>query len=56
MIQALKRKLRVMRIDKNNLPYKIASDKAEIIKTFCITPVAENLAIRSTHRTKPSTL
>ena len=38
MIQTLKRRLAVMRIDKTNTPYKLASDLAEIIKTLRITP------------------
>ena len=38
MIQTLKRRLAVMRIDQANLPYKLASDVAEIIKMLRITP------------------
>ena len=38
MIQTLKRRLAVMRIDKKNTPYKFASDVAETIKTLRITP------------------
>ena len=38
MIQTLKRRLGVMRIDSANKPYKLASDVAEIIKTLRITP------------------
>ena len=38
MIQTLKRRLAVMRIDKTNTPYKLASDVAETIKTLRITP------------------
>ena len=38
MIQTLKRRLAVMRIDKTNTPYRLASDVAEIIKTLRITP------------------
>ena len=38
MIQTLKRRLAVMRIDKTNTPYKLASDVAEIIETLRITP------------------
>ena len=38
MIKTLKRKLAVMKIDKTNTPYKLASDVAEIIKTLMITP------------------
>ena len=38
MIQTLKRRLAVMRIDKTNIAYKLASDVAEIIKTLRITP------------------
>ena len=34
MIQALKRKLRIMRIVKNNKPYEIASDKTEMVKSI----------------------
>ena len=38
MIQILKRRLVVMRIDKTNTPYKLVSDVAENIKTLRITP------------------
>ena len=38
MIQFLKRRLAVMRIDKTNTPYKLASNVAESIKTLRITP------------------
>ena len=38
MIQTLKRRLAVMRDDKTNTPYKLASDVTEIIKTLRITP------------------
>ena len=38
MIQTLKRRLAVMRIDKTNKPHKLASDVAKIIKTLRITP------------------
>ena len=38
MIQTLKRRLVVMRIDKTNTPYKLALDVAEIIKRLRITP------------------
>ena len=38
IIQILKRRLAVMRIDKTNTPYKLASDVAEIIETLRITP------------------
>ena len=38
MIQTLKRRLAITRIDKTNTPYKLASDVAEIIKTLRITP------------------
>ena len=38
IIKTLKRKLAVMKIDKTNTPYKLASDVAEIIKTLMITP------------------
>ena len=38
MIQTLKRRLAVMRIDKTNTPYKLASDVAKIIKILRITP------------------
>ena len=37
MIQTIKRRLAVMRIDQRNTPYKLASDVAEIIKTLRIT-------------------
>ena len=38
MTQTLKRILAVMRIDKTNTPYRLASDVAEIIKTLRIAP------------------
>ena len=38
MIQTIKRRLAVMRIDQTNTPYKLASDVAEITKTLRITP------------------
>ena len=38
MIQTIKRRLAVMRIDQTHSPYKLASDVAEIIKTLRITP------------------
>ena len=38
MIQTIKRRLEVMRIDPTNTPYKLASDVAEIIKTLRNTP------------------
>ena len=38
MIQTIKRRLGVMRIDPANTPYKLASDVAEIVKTLRITP------------------
>ena len=38
MMQTLKPRLAVMKIDQTNTPYKLASDVAEIIKTFRITP------------------
>ena len=38
MIQTIKRKLAVMKIDQSNTPYKLASDVAEIIKLLRITP------------------
>ena len=38
MIQAIKRRLPVMKIDQSNTPYKLPSDVAEIIKTLRITP------------------
>ena len=37
MIQSMKRRLAVMKIDKTNTPYKLASAVAEIIKTLRIT-------------------
>ena len=38
IVQTLKRRLAVMRIDKTNTSYRLASDVAEIIKTSRITP------------------
>ena len=38
MSQTLKGRLGVMRIDKTNKPYKLASDVAEIITTLRVTP------------------
>ena len=38
IIQTLKRRLAVKKIDRSNTPYKLASDVAEIIKTLRITP------------------
>ena len=38
MIQTLKRRLAVMKMDQTNTPYKLASDVAELIKTLRITP------------------
>ena len=38
MIQTLKRRLGVMKFDRSNTSYKLASDVAEIIKTLRITP------------------
>ena len=38
MIQTIKRRFAVMKIDKSNTSYKLASDVAEIIKTQRITP------------------
>ena len=38
MIQTLKRRLAVMRIDKTNTPYRLASDVAETIRKLRITP------------------
>ena len=38
MIQTLKRQLGVMRIDPANIPYKLASEVAKIVKTLRITP------------------
>ena len=38
MIQTIKGRLAVMKIDKSNTSYKLASDVAEIIKTLRITP------------------
>ena len=40
LIRTLKTRLSIMRIDKNNTPYKLASDVAELIKTLRITPHA----------------
>ena len=37
MIQTIKRRLAVMKIDQSKTPYKLASDVAEIIKTLRIT-------------------
>ena len=38
LIRTLKSRLSVMKIDKRNVPYKLASDVAEHIKTLTITP------------------
>ena len=38
LIQILKRRLAVMRIDKTNTPYKLASNVAETFKSLRITP------------------
>ena len=38
MIQTIKRRLAVMKIDQSNTPYKLASGVAEIMKTLRITP------------------
>ena len=38
MIQTMKRRLAVMKIDKTNTPYQLASAVAEIIKTLRIKP------------------
>ena len=38
MIQTLKRREGVIKIDPENTPYKLAADVAEIIKIFRITP------------------
>ena len=40
LIRTLKSRLAIMKIDKNNKPYKLASDVAELIKTLRITPNA----------------
>ena len=40
LIRTLKTRLSIMKIDKNNTPYKLASDVAELIKTLRITPHA----------------
>ena len=40
LIRTLKTGLSIMKIDKNNTPYKLASDVAELIKTLRITPHA----------------
>ena len=38
LIRTLKSRLAIMKIDKTNRPYKLASDVAELIKTLRITP------------------
>ena len=38
LIQTLKRRLGIIKIDPNNTPFKIASSVAELIKTLRITP------------------
>ena len=38
LIRTLKLRLAIMKIDKSNRPYKLASDVAELIKTLRITP------------------
>ena len=48
MIQTLKRRLAVIRIDKTNTPYRLASDVAEIIK--------KNIADHTTRRHKNFTV
>ena len=40
LMRTLKTRLSIMKIDKNNTPYKLASDVAELIKTLRITPHA----------------
>ena len=40
LIRTLKSRLAIIKIDKNNKPYKLASDVAELIKTLRITPNA----------------
>ena len=40
LIRTLKSRLAIMKIDKSNQPYKLASDVAELTKTFRITPNA----------------
>ena len=40
LIRTLKTRLSIMKINKNNTPYKLASDVAELIKTLRITPHA----------------
>ena len=40
LIRTLNTRLSIMKIDKNNSPYKLASDVAELIKTLRITPHA----------------
>ena len=40
LIRTLNTRLSIMKIDKNNSPYKLASDVAELIKTLRITPQA----------------
>ena len=40
LIRTLKLRLAIMKIDKNNKPYKLASDVAELIRTLRITPNA----------------
>ena len=57
MIQTLKRRLAVMRIDKINSPYRLASNVAEIIKTLRITPhdVTKNSPFEAHMGLKPKT-
>ena len=57
MIQTLKRRLAVMKIDKTNTPYKLASDVAKIIKSLRITPhgVTKVSPFEAHMRRKPNT-
>ena len=57
MIQAIKRRLAVMKIDQYNTPFKLASVVAEKIKTLRITPngVTKTSPFEAHMGTKPNT-
>ena len=58
LIRTLKTRLSIMKIDKNNSPYKLASDVAELIKTLRITPHATTkiTPFEAHYGRKPNTL
>ena len=57
LIRTLKTRLSIMKINKNNTPYKLASDVAELIKTLRITPHAttKNTPFEAHYGRKPNT-